>query len=172
MEDFTFPSADIRSVDIIVSEWMGFYLLHECMLHSVIFARDKFLKNDGLMFPCSASIYLSPCMIPSVLDRQLFEGVDLRSFSKELRKQKSNKPQIELLDRENLLHEGSIIAWIDLKEVSLEELDEFDVKEVYGKHLSCKVMRKSKFSKIQQFLKKLESLEAFAFGGTLYSQVI
>lgn len=133
VEDFRLPS-DLNSVDIIVSEWMGFYLLHEGMLDSVIFARDKFLKADGLLFPCAAAIWLSPCSVPIAFD-QSFEGFDLRSLSKELRSQKCRKPQIELLDQKNLLHEGSTIAWIDLKEVSLEELHEFDVREVFGKSL-------------------------------------
>ncbi|KAH8739547.1 hypothetical protein FG386_001979 [Cryptosporidium ryanae] len=50
----------VQKVDIIVSEWMGFYLLHEGMLDSVIFARDKWLDpSAGVMFPCKASIYAS-----------------------------------------------------------------------------------------------------------------
>lgn len=48
-------------MDIIVSEWMGFYLLHEGMLDSVIFARDNFLKPGGSIFPDSASIHCAPC---------------------------------------------------------------------------------------------------------------
>ena len=36
-----------EKVDVIVSEWMGFYLVHESMLNSVIKARDKFLTEDG-----------------------------------------------------------------------------------------------------------------------------
>ena len=31
-------------VDVLVSEWMGFYLLHESMLDSVILARDRHLQ--------------------------------------------------------------------------------------------------------------------------------
>ncbi|KAF7456531.1 putative protein arginine N-methyltransferase 6 [Cryptosporidium felis] len=50
----------VEKVDIIISEWMGFYLLHEGMLDSVIFARDKWLNPDsGLIFPRKASIYAS-----------------------------------------------------------------------------------------------------------------
>lgn len=59
MEDLTLPN-DLK-VDVIISEWMGFYLLHEGMLDSVIMARDKFLKEGGLMFPESATIYSAPC---------------------------------------------------------------------------------------------------------------
>ena len=51
-------------VDIIVSEWMGFYLLHESMLDSVLLARDKFLKpGTGLMFPSRAQLYAAPCTV-------------------------------------------------------------------------------------------------------------
>jgi predicted RNA methylase len=39
----------VDKVDIIVSEWMGFYLLHESMLASVIYARDKWLKIGKLI---------------------------------------------------------------------------------------------------------------------------
>lgn len=58
VEDFKLP--DGEKVDIIVSEWMGFYLLHEGMLDSVIFARDNFLKPGGLMFPETATLYCAP----------------------------------------------------------------------------------------------------------------
>jgi hypothetical protein len=37
MEDVVLP----EKVDVIVSEWMGFYLLHESMLASVLVARDR-----------------------------------------------------------------------------------------------------------------------------------
>lgn len=48
-------------VDIIVSEWMGYFLLRESMMDSLIRGRDKFLKKDtGLMFPSHATMYLSP----------------------------------------------------------------------------------------------------------------
>ena len=33
--------------DVIISEWMGFYLLHESMLESVLVARDRFLRAQA-----------------------------------------------------------------------------------------------------------------------------
>jgi type I protein arginine methyltransferase len=51
----------VRCVDIIVSEWMGYFLLRESMLDSIIRARDKFLKRaTGLMFPSHTTMYLAP----------------------------------------------------------------------------------------------------------------
>lgn len=46
----------VTQVDIIVSEWMGYCLLYESMLDSVIHARDKYLAPDGLMVPSHASL--------------------------------------------------------------------------------------------------------------------
>ena len=49
----------IKEFDIIVSEWMGYFLLYESMLDTVILARDKYLKPGGLMFPDEATLYLA-----------------------------------------------------------------------------------------------------------------
>jgi len=49
-----------EKVDIIVSEWMGYFLLRESMLDSVLVARDKFLKPGGAMYPSHANIYMAP----------------------------------------------------------------------------------------------------------------
>ena len=41
----------VQQVDIIVSEWMGYFLLYESMLDSVIYARDKYLdRTNGVRF--------------------------------------------------------------------------------------------------------------------------
>lgn len=46
-------------VDIIISEWMGYCLLYEGMLDSVLFARDRFLVKGGLIFPERAKIFVA-----------------------------------------------------------------------------------------------------------------
>ena len=52
---------DNRVVDIIISEWMGYFLLRESMLDSLIRARDKFLKpKQGLMLPSHCTMYIAP----------------------------------------------------------------------------------------------------------------
>ncbi|XXG94698.1 Riboflavin synthase alpha chain [Hypoxylon texense] len=54
MEEIDLP---FPKVDIIISEWMGYFLLYESMLDTVLYARDKFLAKDGLIFPDKATIY-------------------------------------------------------------------------------------------------------------------
>jgi len=56
MEDVELP----EKVDVIVSEWMGYLLLRESMMDSVIVARDRWLKPDGALFPSHATMYLAP----------------------------------------------------------------------------------------------------------------
>ncbi|KAH8583324.1 arginine N-methyltransferase [Cryptosporidium sp. chipmunk genotype I] len=66
----------VSQVDIIISEWMGFYLLHEGMLDSVIFARDKWLNpNSGVIFPEKASLYVSLVEIQDFWDKNI-EGIN------------------------------------------------------------------------------------------------
>lgn len=61
VEDLVLPGEEEEQcVDIIVSEWMGYFLLRESMMDSIIRARDRFLKpKTGLMFPSHCTMYLA-----------------------------------------------------------------------------------------------------------------
>ncbi|XP_044748129.1 protein arginine N-methyltransferase 1 [Coccinella septempunctata] len=48
----------VEKVDFIVSEWMGYFLLFEGMLDSVLYARDKFLAPNGRLLPNRCNISL------------------------------------------------------------------------------------------------------------------
>lgn len=39
----------VPKVDIIISEWMGYFLLFENMLNSVLYARDKWLVSYTIL---------------------------------------------------------------------------------------------------------------------------
>lgn len=55
IEDASIP---VDKVDVIVSEWMGYFLLFEGMLDSVIYARNNHLKPGGLLLPNRCNISL------------------------------------------------------------------------------------------------------------------
>jgi len=55
VEDIELP---VSKVDVIVSEWMGYFLLYESMLDTVLYARDKWLVDDGVIFPDKAVMYI------------------------------------------------------------------------------------------------------------------
>lgn len=56
MEEVELP---FPKVDIIISEWMGYFLLYESMLDTVLYARDTYLNKDGLIFPDKATIFFA-----------------------------------------------------------------------------------------------------------------
>ena len=61
-------SLPVPHVDIIVSEWMGYCLLYEAMLDSVIWARDRYLATDGLMTPSHTTLYIAPLTDPDYVE--------------------------------------------------------------------------------------------------------
>ncbi|KAK8500221.1 hypothetical protein V6N12_002326 [Hibiscus sabdariffa] len=56
MEEIDLP----EKVDVIISEWMGYFLLRESMFDSVICARDRWLKPTGVMYPSHARMWVAP----------------------------------------------------------------------------------------------------------------
>jgi SAM-dependent methyltransferase len=48
-----------EKVDLIISEWMGFFALAECMFASVVDARERHLKPGGHMLPSSVRLSLA-----------------------------------------------------------------------------------------------------------------
>ncbi|GAB1295250.1 Protein arginine N-methyltransferase 2 [Apodemus speciosus] len=57
VEDVVLP----EKVDVLVSEWMGTCLLFEFMIESILYARDAWLKEDGIIWPTTAALHLVPC---------------------------------------------------------------------------------------------------------------
>jgi len=59
MEEIDLPVKD-GEVDIIISEWMGYFLLYESMLDCVLWARDKYLRKDtGKILPDKVQLYVA-----------------------------------------------------------------------------------------------------------------
>jgi protein arginine N-methyltransferase 3 len=61
-----------EKVDIIISEWMGYCLLYEGMLDSVLVARDRWLKpKTGFLAPNQASIHLAAMDDPEWINERV-----------------------------------------------------------------------------------------------------
>jgi len=56
MEELELP---VPKVDIIISEWMGYFLLYESMFDSVLFAKEKWLSEGGILMPDRAKMYVA-----------------------------------------------------------------------------------------------------------------
>lgn len=60
IEDIALPDG-ATEVDVIISEWMGYALLYESMLDSVLVARDRFLRPGGTLAPSQCRMMLTLC---------------------------------------------------------------------------------------------------------------
>lgn len=122
-----------ESVDVIVSEWMGYALLHESMLNSVLYARDKWLRNPGgLILPGKAELYIAPISDPVVEERLWFwyhvkdqYGVDMSSMYDFAKKCiKNSDIAVSPVTVEDVLSHPSRFAELDLNTITTEELQE------------------------------------------------
>lgn len=55
-----------KKADIIVSEWMGYFLVYESMLSSVLVARDRWGVQGVEVMPQRAHLYMSPITNPAL----------------------------------------------------------------------------------------------------------
>ncbi|XP_037612673.1 protein arginine N-methyltransferase 6 [Sebastes umbrosus] len=117
-------------VEVIVSEWMGYALLHESMLNSVLYARDKWLKPGGVILPSKAELYVAPISDPVVEDRLNFwytvkdqYGVDMSCMSDFARRCIMNSDiTVNSVTVEDVLSHPARFAELDLYSVTVEEL--------------------------------------------------
>jgi len=68
IEDISEEMIPKGTIDVIVSEPLGTFLLNERMLETYVIARDRFLKPGGRMFPASSHL----CVLPFT-DDQLYQ---------------------------------------------------------------------------------------------------
>ncbi|KAI9842425.1 MAG: hypothetical protein M1837_007170 [Sclerophora amabilis] len=71
----------VEQVDIIVSEWMGYCLLYEAMLDSVLWARDRYLSPTGLMVPSHTTLRLAPLADPDYISSHISFWHSVYGFS-------------------------------------------------------------------------------------------
>lgn len=73
-------SLPVPRVDIIVSEWMGYCLLYEAMLDSVLWARDRYLTPDGLMIPSHTTLHIAPLADPNYITEHISSWQSVYGF--------------------------------------------------------------------------------------------
>lgn len=111
----------VEKVDAIVSEWMGYFLLFEAMMDSLIYARDRHLKEGGLLLP-------SRCNMSLVAWGDEKRHADLIGFWDQVYgfNMECMKPEvlkdasIEVCTPQWILSEPNVIADIDLMTATIE----------------------------------------------------
>ncbi|UNI19728.1 Type I protein arginine methyltransferase [Purpureocillium takamizusanense] len=120
IEDVVLP---VNQVDMIVSEWMGYCLLYEAMLPSVLYARDKYLKPDGLLVPSSATIWVAPIADPNYLAEHISFWRDVYGFDmKAMQEGIYDEARIETMPGSSVCGTPFPFKTLDLGSVKPEEL--------------------------------------------------
>lgn len=129
IEDVVLP---VLQVDIIVSEWMGYCLLYESMLDSVIYARDKYLTPDGLMVPSHATLRIAPLADSDLIDSHVDFWRDVYGFNMTSMLEKIHDEALtRVVDAKELAAESATFYELDLHTVAVKDLEfcrPFEVK--------------------------------------------
>jgi protein arginine N-methyltransferase 3 len=118
-----------QKVDIIISEWMGYGLLFEGMLDSVLRARDLCLKEDGLMVPSHCTLRAAPISdkdwVAESKGEKFWNNVYGFDFSPMVPGGLLTDREIGVFDvpEKAFGGEASTFYQLDLKHITLEELD-------------------------------------------------
>uniref|UniRef100_A0A1J3EY82 Protein arginine N-methyltransferase domain-containing protein n=1 Tax=Noccaea caerulescens TaxID=107243 RepID=A0A1J3EY82_NOCCA len=117
-----------EEVDVIISEWMGYMLLYESMLGSVITARDRWLKPGGLILPSHATLYMAPISHPDRYSHSIdfwrnVYGIDMSAMMQLAKQCAFEEPSVESISGENVLTWPEVIKHIDCQTIKIQELD-------------------------------------------------
>lgn len=123
IEEVELPDG-ITEVDIIVSEWMGYCLLYESMLNSILYARDKWLnKQTGLLFPDKCQLYICGIEDKKYRDEKINWWYNVYGFDMScIRKVAIKEPLVDSVDNRQVMTTHHLLKEFDLQTVRVEDL--------------------------------------------------
>jgi protein arginine N-methyltransferase 1 len=123
VEEVELPDG-ITAVDIIISEWMGYFLLYESMLDTVLYARDKWLRPGGAIFPDKASLFICAIEDAEYRNDKIDFWDNVYGFDMSCIKQLAiAEPLVDCCDANQVMSNSRQILDVDIYTVKKEELD-------------------------------------------------
>lgn len=120
MEEVQLP---VDKVDIIISEWMGYFLLYESMLNTVLYARDRYLAPNGLIFPDKAIMYISAIEDAQYKEEKINFWEDVYGFDmSNIRDLAIKEPLVDVVEADSVVSTTCSIKEIDILSVKVEDL--------------------------------------------------
>ena len=119
-EDIDMPC----KVDVIISEWMGYFLLFESMLDTVIFCRDNLLNKNGRIFPDKCNIQLVALGDEEFYNKKVTFWQNVYGFKMTTMSTSSvEEPLMEIVNAKKVISKPAIIKEFDLMKISVKDLD-------------------------------------------------
>ncbi|OOQ82413.1 putative protein arginine N-methyltransferase [Penicillium brasilianum] len=120
MEEVKLP---FPKVDIIISEWMGYFLLYESMLDTVLYARDTYLVEGGKIFPDKATMYVAAIEDGEYKDDKIGFWDNVYGFNYSPMKEIAlTEPLVDTVEMKALVTEPCEIITFDLNTVTTADL--------------------------------------------------
>ncbi|KAJ3045863.1 Protein arginine N-methyltransferase 3 [Rhizophlyctis rosea] len=121
VEEISLP---VDNVDIIISEWMGYFLLYEGMLDSVLHARDRWLAPDGIMAPSRTDILIAAMDDHEWMDDKYHFWDDVYGFKMQTMKQGFlTDGNVDFADPKSIISDYATVKRIDTETTTVAALD-------------------------------------------------
>lgn len=121
VEEIVLP---VKYVDIIISEWMGYFLLYESMLDTVLYARDKWLRRGGLIFPDSCRLHICAVQDQEFLNEKFHYWENVYGFKLNCMKENLFKePYVQSIPANAVFSTSYCVLNLDLYKVRSADLD-------------------------------------------------
>ena len=118
------PELGVDKVDLIVSEWMGYALVYECMLETVLCARDQWLAPNGVMFPNLATVYVGGLSDEAMWTSQVNYWEDVYGFDMSCMKKKNiDEADVFVVDHSSVSTDMVPVWNLDIQSIRPADLD-------------------------------------------------
>ncbi|KAL7260087.1 hypothetical protein ACSBR1_005868 [Camellia fascicularis] len=109
----------VAQVDIIISEWMGYFLLFENMLNTVLYARDKWLVNNGVVLPDKASLCLTAIEDADYKEDKIEFWNNVYGFNMScIKKQSIMEPLVDTVDQKQIVTNCQLLKTMDISKMA------------------------------------------------------
>jgi len=114
----------VKKFDMIVSEWMGYFLLFEGMLDSVIAARDKYLSPGGTVQPSRCSIHVCAVSDPVRYSQVVEFWGDVYGYKMSCMKAPVlGEANVEVVPEEFVVSSQAKVLELDINKCSVEDTE-------------------------------------------------
>ncbi|KAI8084389.1 S-adenosyl-L-methionine-dependent methyltransferase [Gilbertella persicaria] len=113
----------VPQVDIIISEWMGYFLLFEAMLDSVLVARDRWLAPQGIMAPSQTRILMAALEDEEFKNDHIDYWNDVYGFKMSAMKPTLNESIVDFIKPHSVVSNVVTLLDLPLQTITIQELD-------------------------------------------------
>ncbi|XP_062194062.1 probable protein arginine N-methyltransferase 1 isoform X1 [Phragmites australis] len=109
----------VPKVDVIISEWMGYFLLFENMLNTVLYARDKWLADGGVVLPDKASLHLTAIEDAEYKEDKIEFWDNVYGFDMScIKKQAMMEPLVDTVDANQIVTNCQLLKTMDISKMT------------------------------------------------------